>query len=116
MPAVTDAFIRSAIKSHKLIMKKLEAGLITEDDICTRCLSRQKGPGLRFFCKKCFREVSSSSSNNDGDFTYYGMERFGASHYEKHLKSPRQKSSPKSLLKNSPPKNSHQKATKKLTL
>ena len=110
-PAITEKSIRSAIKSHKAIMKKLELGLITEDEICTRCLSRQKGKGLRFFCNQCFREVSHSS-NNTGNFVYFGVERYGASYYEKYINSSQKNSHQKSLMKNSPPKNQYGKIRK----
>jgi hypothetical protein len=95
MTKITNESLLSARNAHKVILKKLEDGLITEDEICTRCFSRPKGPGLRFFCKQCFKEVSNSPTNNDGDFTYFGIEKLEGSFYEQYIKSPRQKSPPK---------------------
>lgn len=91
---------RSNKSAYELILKKLEKGTITKDEICTRCHSREKGPGLRFFCTLCYKEVSKSSSNNDGDFTYFGVKKLEPSHYRESIKSPRKKS-----IQNSPPKN-----------
>lgn len=48
-------------KSGMIIRGNFRSKKVPEDDLCSSCGIRQKGPGFRFLCRYCFRKAGDES-------------------------------------------------------
>jgi hypothetical protein len=48
-------------KSGTIIQGNFRSKKTPEDDLCSNCGIRQKGPGFRFLCRYCFRKADDNS-------------------------------------------------------
>jgi hypothetical protein len=48
-------------KSGTIIQGNFRSKKVPEDDLCSNCGIRQKGPGFRFLCRYCFRKAGDES-------------------------------------------------------